>query len=101
MVTGVDSSETYIEAARKRRAHPNILTYEIGDARQMRYPDISFDACVSVLAIDTIPEVNAVAAELRRAHGREGPSRVRCSIFGVAVPPSALSWILLLCLMPE
>jgi 2-polyprenyl-3-methyl-5-hydroxy-6-metoxy-1,4-benzoquinol methylase len=66
MVTGVDSSETYIEAARKRRAHPNILTYEIGDARQMRYPDNSFDACVSVLAIDTIPEVNAVAAELRR-----------------------------------
>jgi SAM-dependent methyltransferase len=30
------------------------------------YPDASFDACVSTLAIDLIPEVDEVAAEMRR-----------------------------------
>jgi SAM-dependent methyltransferase len=32
----------------------------------MPYPDASFDACVSALAIDVIPEVNQVVREMRR-----------------------------------
>jgi SAM-dependent methyltransferase len=62
---GADASEPYLEGARRDRPHPNI-TYELGDARRMQYPDASFDACVSTLAIDVIPEVDQVAAEMRR-----------------------------------
>src|SRR5580704_17700755 len=37
---GADASEPYLEGARRDRPHPNI-TYELGDARRMQYPDAS------------------------------------------------------------
>jgi SAM-dependent methyltransferase len=61
----VDASEPYLDGARRDRSHPNVV-YEFGDARHMHYPDGSFDACVSTLAIDVIPEVDEVADEIRR-----------------------------------
>ena len=62
---GIDASEPYLTGARRLRPHRNVV-YEFGDARRMQYPDGSFDACVSTLAIDVIPEVDQVAAEMRR-----------------------------------
>ncbi len=62
---GVDPSEPYLDGARRLRSHPDV-TYEQGDACDLRYPSDSFDACVSTLAIDVIPEVDLVAAEMRR-----------------------------------
>jgi SAM-dependent methyltransferase len=64
-VVGMDASETYLDGARRRRSHHDV-TYEHGDACHLRYPTASFDACVSTLAIDVIPEVDLVAAEMRR-----------------------------------
>ena len=54
---GLDASEPYLEGARRDRPHPNIV-YELGDARRMRYGDASFDACVSALTLNAIPEVD-------------------------------------------
>jgi SAM-dependent methyltransferase len=62
---GLDVSESYLEGARRLRSHPDI-TYEHGDACRLQYASSSFDACVSTLAIDVIPEVDLVAAEMRR-----------------------------------
>jgi SAM-dependent methyltransferase len=62
---GVDASDSYLDGARRLRSHPNV-TYEHGDARCLEYSGDSFDACVSTLAIDVIPEVGLVAAEMRR-----------------------------------
>jgi SAM-dependent methyltransferase len=62
---GVDASEPYLDGACRDRPHPNVV-YELGDARRMRYADASFDACVSALAIDVIPEVDQVVREMRR-----------------------------------
>jgi ubiquinone/menaquinone biosynthesis C-methylase UbiE len=64
-VIGVDSSEGYLEGAQRRRSHPNI-TYEGGDVRQMRFEDNSFGAAVSTLALDVIPEIEQVVAEMKR-----------------------------------
>jgi SAM-dependent methyltransferase len=64
-VIGVDASEGYMEGARHRRSHPNI-TYELGDIRQMRFDDDSFDAAVSTLALDVLPEIEQVVAEMKR-----------------------------------
>ena len=75
---GVDASEPYLDAARRDRPHPNIV-YELGDARHTLYPDASFDACVSTLAIDVIPEVDEVAAEMRRVTRSGGV--VACGVF--------------------
>jgi len=75
---GVDASEPYLDGARRLRSHPNVV-YEVGDARHMQYPDASFDACVSTLAIDVIPEVDQVVAEMRRVTRPGGV--VACGVF--------------------
>lgn len=64
-VIGVDASEGYLEGARRRRSHPHI-EYEHGDARHMRFEDDAFDSAVSSLALDVIPEIEQVVAEMKR-----------------------------------
>jgi SAM-dependent methyltransferase len=64
-VIGVDASEGYLEGARLRRSHPNIA-YEHGDIRHMRFDNNVFDAAVSTLALDVIPEIEQVVAEMKR-----------------------------------
>lgn len=64
-VIGVDASEGYLEGARLRRSHPNIA-YEHGDIRHMRFDNGVFDAAVSTLALDVIPEIEQVVAEMKR-----------------------------------
>jgi len=62
---GMDASESYLDGARRRRSHPRVM-YQHGDACDMQYASASFDACVSALAIDVIPDVDQVAGEMRR-----------------------------------
>ena len=62
---GIDASEPYLDGARRLRSHPSV-TYELADARRMRFADGSFDACVSTLVLDIIPEADQVVAEMRR-----------------------------------
>ena len=64
-VIGVDASEGYLEGARLRRSHPNIA-YEHGDIRHMRFDNNAFDAAVSTLALDVIPEIEHVVGEMKR-----------------------------------
>jgi SAM-dependent methyltransferase len=70
-VIGIDASEGYLEGARRHRSHPR-LAYEHGDIRRMRFPDSAFDAAVSTLALDVIPEVEQVVAEMKRVTRRGG-----------------------------
>jgi SAM-dependent methyltransferase len=77
-VVGMDASESYLEGARRRRSHTNV-TYERGDACHLQYLSGSFDGCVSTLTIDVIPEVDLVAAEMRRVTRRDGV--VACGTF--------------------
>ena len=62
---GIDASEPYLGGASRHRSHPDV-TYELADARHMPYADDSFDGCVSILALDVMPEVHQVVQEMRR-----------------------------------
>jgi SAM-dependent methyltransferase len=64
-VIGIDASESYLDGARRDRSHPNI-TYEHGDIVKMRFADGVFDASVSTLVLDTVPEVEQVVSEMKR-----------------------------------
>jgi SAM-dependent methyltransferase len=64
-VIGIDVSEGYLEGARRLRSHPNI-SYEHSDIRHMRFDDGVFDAAVSTLALDVLPEIEQVVAETKR-----------------------------------
>ena len=62
---GIDASEGYLEGARRNRSHTNIA-YEHGDIRRMRFDSGAFDAAVSTLALDVLPEIEQVVAEMKR-----------------------------------
>ena len=64
-VIGMDASEGYLEGARRNRSHTNIA-YEHGDIRRMRFDSGTFDAAVSTLALDVLPEIEQVVAEMKR-----------------------------------
>jgi ubiquinone/menaquinone biosynthesis C-methylase UbiE len=54
-VTGVDFSPAQINFAREKYALPNV-SFEVGDAMAMRFPDASFDIAVSGLGFNYIPD---------------------------------------------
>ena len=64
-VVGVDPSREYVAYAsslsRDRR-----VRFETGDAQALALPDASFDACVSLLVFNFIPDAQKALAELRR-----------------------------------
>jgi putative ABC transport system substrate-binding protein len=42
------------------------VTFELGDALKLPYPDDSFDRCMALLVMDHIPDASNGAAEMRR-----------------------------------
>ena len=58
-------SEQYLDYARAHRSHQN-ARYEQGDARKLPYPDNSFDAAISTLAIDVVPYAEEIVVEMCR-----------------------------------
>lgn len=88
---GLDASEPYLDGARRLRSHPDI-EYELGDACDLRYASASFDACVSTLVIDVIPEPDPVATEMRRVTRPGGV--IACGTFDFWGGNSALDLVL-------
>ena len=88
---GLDPAETYLEFARSQRARSNV-SYECGDARRMNYADASFDAAVSTLALDVIPEVDPVVAEMRRVTRPGGTVASAVHDFRGAFAPIFMFW---------
>ena len=64
-VLGVDSSETFLEAARATLSDPRIRIAEY-DAQAISQPDDSFDAAVSGLVLNFIPNKDAAIREMTR-----------------------------------
>ena len=97
---GIDASEAYLDGARRHRPHTSI-TYELGDARHMRFADGSFDGCVSTLVLNIVPQVEQVAAEMRWWRRPGGIVASGVQTFGVATRPSPWSGTPGRCLMRE
>jgi SAM-dependent methyltransferase len=90
-VVGIDASEEYLAGARLARSHPAI-TYVSGDCRQMQFADGSFDACVSSLALDVIPEVEQVVAEMKRVTRPGGIVASAVHDFWGGMPAYSMVW---------
>src|SRR6266852_7551418 len=66
-VTGVDIASNLLEQARTRAAKEGVkATFEEGDAEQLKFPDGSFDAIVSMFGAMFAPRPERVAAEFLR-----------------------------------
>jgi SAM-dependent methyltransferase len=65
-VVGIDPSKEYVAYASSRNPSPDRATFEVGDAQQLRFPDASFDAALSLLVFNFIPDPKKALFELRR-----------------------------------
>jgi SAM-dependent methyltransferase len=62
-VQGIDLSKEYVAYANGRNAFPDRISFEAGDAQQLHFADASFDASLSLLVFNFIPDP-------RKAYGR-------------------------------
>ena len=65
-VLGIDSSEEYIEFARKQINDPRV-TFRLGDAQALPFESASFDAAVSGLALNFVPQPSHALREMIRS----------------------------------
>ncbi len=64
-VVGVDPSEGFLAHARSQVTDPR-ATFQVGDAQALPLPDDGFDAVVSGLALNFVPDATRAAAEFAR-----------------------------------
>lgn len=62
---GVDFSPAYIEHATRHNHDPRV-TFEVGDACALAFPDHSFDRVLSLLMLHFVPGADQAIAEMRR-----------------------------------
>jgi SAM-dependent methyltransferase len=64
-VTGIDASARYVEHARTRTPSER-ATFDVGDARQLRFPDAVFDRSLCLLVMNFVPDPPAAVGEMVR-----------------------------------
>ncbi len=64
-IVGIDPSKGFIDYARTQIADPRV-TFEVGDAQNLPFPDGSFDRAMDLLVINFIPDAPKAAKEARR-----------------------------------
>lgn len=70
-ITGVDRSEQFIETARQNVKHP-FIEFKTGDAQSLSVESESFDAAVSGLVLNFVPQREQMVAEMVRAVKQNG-----------------------------
>jgi SAM-dependent methyltransferase len=65
-VLGIDPSQEYVAYVTSRNPFPDRVQFEVGDAQQLHFTDASFDAALSLLVFNFIPDPRKALFELRR-----------------------------------
>ena len=65
-VLGIDPSKDYVAYANSRNPFPDRVRFEVGDAQQLHFPDAAFDASLSLLVFNFVPDPEKALLELRR-----------------------------------
>jgi len=75
-VVGIDPSQGFIAFAAKS-SDSALVSFEVGDAQQLRFEDASFDHAMALLVMNFIPDHDKAVAEMRRVT-RAGGSVSAC-----------------------
>ena len=70
-IVGIDPSTGFIEYARRQTTDSRV-TFDLGDAQDLPYPNDSFHRCMALLVIDHIPDAPKLVAEMRRVTKEAG-----------------------------
>jgi SAM-dependent methyltransferase len=65
-VLGIDPSKEYVAYAIRRNTFGDRAGFEVGDAQRLHFPDATFDAALSLLVFNFIPDPKKALSELRR-----------------------------------
>jgi SAM-dependent methyltransferase len=65
LVTGIDPSSEYVAFARARQSSPR-ARFIVGDAQRLEFPDGQFDATLSLLVVNFIPDRDRALREMIR-----------------------------------
>jgi len=66
MVTGVDSAESALDIARRRCSSLLNVTFELGDASNLPFPNATFDAAMSSQTFEYLQDVAGALSEMHR-----------------------------------
>lgn len=89
--TGIDLSAPYVEFARRMTTDKRI-TFDVGDALSLPYPDGTFDRTLSMLALDVLPDPGRGLREMRRVTRKGGTVAVIVNNFRCGWTPFSLLW---------
>jgi SAM-dependent methyltransferase len=64
-IVATDLSDAFLAYARSKTDDPRI-TFEAGDAQNIRFSDASFDCCLALLVVSFIPDAAKAVREMRR-----------------------------------
>ncbi len=65
-VLGIDPSKEYIKYANARNLIPDRVVFQVGDAQQLHFTDAAFQASLSLLVFNFIPDREKALREVRR-----------------------------------
>lgn len=65
-VVGIDPSQEYVAYARSKNPFPGRVSFEVGDAQQLRFADATFDHSLSLLVFNFIPDPKRALRETSR-----------------------------------
>ena len=65
-VLGIDPSKEYAAYASDTNPFPDRASFQVADAQQLHFPDASFDAALSLLVFNFIPNPTKALFEIRR-----------------------------------
>jgi len=65
-VLGIDPSQEYIGYADARNPFPDRARFEVGDAQQLRFADVTFENSLSLLVFNFIPDAKKALREVSR-----------------------------------
>jgi SAM-dependent methyltransferase len=98
-IMGIDSSASYVAAARSRVATER-ASFERGDAQRLRFSSDTFDRTLSLLALNFIPDLTAALTEMTRVTRIGGTIAAAVWDYGQGMEMLRFFWDEAIALMP-
>ncbi|MFQ5566773.1 MAG: class I SAM-dependent methyltransferase [Paracoccaceae bacterium] len=90
-VVGIEPAAEFVARCRETNTDPR-LRFETGDALAIPFPDASFDATLSLLILQELPDVPLALSEMRRVTRPSGPVVASQWDFADGMPMLSLFW---------
>lgn len=91
-ILGIDPSPEYVAYAINKNAFAGRASFQVGDARELPFPDATFDAAVSLIAFNFIPDPKRALLELRRVTKTAGKLSAAVWDYGAGMQMLRIFW---------